>query len=104
MCGFTSTLRRHEAADGRTHADDAGTATHDASPSADDDAGEAGHDAAGQIRAACRSPLSDAANRLCPVRTLGLTRGLLIVLEWILQPRFKDILFQSNVLSCKCGV
>lgn len=44
-------FRRHEAADGRTHADDAGTPPHDASPSAHDDARQARHDATGQIRA-----------------------------------------------------
>lgn len=51
MYPFIVSFRRHEAADGRTHADDAGTTTHDASPSADDDASQAGHDATGQIRA-----------------------------------------------------
>lgn len=72
------TRRRHAAADGRTHADDAGAATHDASPSPHDDAGPAGHDATGQIRPAGRSPLSVATNRHCLVRTLGLTLGFFI--------------------------
>ncbi|XP_033994410.1 U1 small nuclear ribonucleoprotein C isoform X1 [Trematomus bernacchii] len=64
---------RHEAADGRTHADDARTTPHDASPPTDDDARPAGHDATGQIRPHGCSPLFAAMNRLCLVRTLGLT-------------------------------
>lgn len=51
MYPVTVTFRRHEAADGRAHADDARTTTHDASPSTDDDASQARHDATRQIRA-----------------------------------------------------
>ena len=50
-------FRRHEAADGRTHADDARTTTHDASPSSNDDASQTGHDATGQIRQSVFSSL-----------------------------------------------
>lgn len=67
-------VRRHEAATRRTHADDAGTATYDASPSTDDDASQAGHDAARQIRAS-GFLLVVSLNRLCEVRTCGFTLG-----------------------------
>ena len=66
-----STSRRHEAADGRTHADDARTTAHDASPQTDDDARQAGHDAPRQIRTSGFSSFFVATNRHGQVRTLG---------------------------------
>lgn len=76
MYSLTVTFRRHEAAAWRTHADDARTPAHDASPSTDDDASQAGHDATRQIRASGFPPFFVVMNRLCLVRTLGLTLGL----------------------------
>lgn len=81
LCTLTVTFRRHEAANGRTHADDARTATHDASPSPHDDASQARNDATGQIRASGFSPFFVAMNRLCLVRTLGLTLGFINFLK-----------------------
>lgn len=70
-------LRRHEATDGRTHADDARTPTHDASPTADDDASQAGHDETRQIRPSGFCPFLVAMKRHGEVRTLGLTLGFI---------------------------
>lgn len=70
------TRRRHEAANGRTHADDARTPTHDASPTTDDDASQAGHDETRQIRQWIL-PFFVAMNRRGLVRTLGLTLGFI---------------------------
>ncbi|KAG7226762.1 hypothetical protein INR49_014111 [Caranx melampygus] len=71
--------RRHEAANGRTNADDARATTHDASPSSNDDASQAGHDASRQIRTSGFSLFLDAVNRRGLVRTLALTLGFIIV-------------------------
>lgn len=73
MYAITITSRRHEATNGRTHADDARTTKHDASSSTDDDAaGEAGHDETRQIRLSGLCALFVSIKSRCVRRTLGL--------------------------------